>query len=970
MQNCGNSEKIGQKLQSKINEFNSSFKLGIDLGTKSGGIALVKDNDVVFARTFVDYHATDVIERRLHRRNRRSRRTKEKRIALLRSWVLRHKVNGKQLPDPYKLLDFQFYKKGDMPSKIKGDVNWTNLVTNGKDVSAEAFVKALVMIFSRRGQDYNRLEIENLDDKEFLRLLREKTTICLEEFEELSGELESRYKTGVYSDLQYGNMMHHLSKIQNQSKEKGRKEKEEELGKIVDVFCISNGINENEKITCSNELIKLLSKRVRKARFKNRIVIRCNVCNRPTPSKRNPVVRELNYKVAVRNFLKVSRIQESEDIKNHYKDLYERSQSVRDKILSGDEINAEDKKEKSKIIRAILPKEYESENQFILSKQNDIKEQINGLLFSKLSGRSRYCTEHLSKKAEGLEDVDKGLHGHIGKRHDRNVALMNHDKRVLNLLEKLLFEYDESLSNQIKVNGIKYISIEAPEPKTKRARKGKTTERDNRKLKEKLFDACDGICLYTGEKLDRTKIFEYEVDHIFPKSRDGPSIQDNLVLTTRSINKEKDNRTPWEWLYPDSERWQQFIARCNEFYKKGRLTGRKLEILLNKYSDYPGNNPTELARVGGRVGNFQLELIDLIKKHGIEEPQTLYQEGKPIIQVVRGQETQKLRRQWGIINPHNVPPLKDKKSAFNHAEDAAIIASMPPKIWREQIYRHVGAYSNGKERPDFAIPELAPHWEDYLQSTKQPVVAILGHMKYSWKTSIIDDTFYIRHSKDARYPYIYKQKSSNVDDIKAENVEPRLLKDKHMLNNGKKYYHKIIDNKRYLIESQLGGTLMDIKPRDGPWRRIQIKPVFEAIIILSNGKKFHKPIRPILRLYSEGKIDKDSITNETLKESLLAYESKNAFIDKPIMYIKHHDVLWLEKTKLHDRGYFIITKLGEDSIKMKPEAKVKISKDVYNSILDNNMPNDRVAHEGDSESELTLTNEDIKNLLQTNSQNT
>lgn len=38
--------------------------------------------------------------------------------------------------------------------------------------------------------------------------------------------------------------------------------------------------------------------------------------------------------------------------------------------------------------------------------------------------------------------------------------------------------------------------------------------------------------IYTGERLSKLNIDSYEKDHIFPYSRDGPSIRDNLVLTT------------------------------------------------------------------------------------------------------------------------------------------------------------------------------------------------------------------------------------------------------------------------------------------------------------------------------------------------------------------------------------------------------------------------------------------------------
>lgn len=966
--------KMSSVLKSKIDEFNSAFKLGIDLGTKNGGVALVKDNKIIFARTFLDYHKTDLSKRRAHRRNRRSRRAKEKRLARLRSWILRHKVNGKQLSDPYKYKvnehDIPIYRKGEKPSQIKGEINWINVLKSGKNVSSEAFVKALITIFTKRGQSYDKYEIMGLNDKEFLKFIQERTTVSQEEYNELLDELNSRHDNGSYSDIIYEQTQDHISKITENPgekiNEKSRDTREKELEEVIKVFCSRNGI-EKEGNTWVPELKHILNKRVRQARFKNRILIRCNICDKPTPSKRNLQVRELNYLDAVRNFLKAGRIDESFSLIDYYKDLYKSAKPIRDKILSNGELNENEKLDKKKIIHKILPNTYRSKNQFILSKQKNMKIQIVDLLFNKLYGRSRYCKDHLKARAEG-KDIEKGRHGSIGKRHDRNVTLMNHDKRVLNLIEQLLFKEDKELAEKLNKLGIKYISIEAPEPKTKRAKKGNIIKRDSRKLKEKLFDANHGVCIYTGEILDKAKINEYQVDHIFPKSRDGPSIQDNCVITTNITNKSKGNLTPWEWLGIDNQKWDAFEARCNKFYREGKLSGRKLELLLNKSNEYPENNPTELTRVGARIGNFQQELIGLFKRYGLEEPQTLFNNGKPIIQIVRGNETQKLRRLWGTTNPDFVPLLKDRAATLNHAEDAAIAASMPPKIWREQIYRYVAKFNGGKERPDFAIPNIAPHLVEYTRNRISPLISVLGSTHYTWKTSIMDDTFYIQYNARANYDKIYKQSSKNVtthesdNESTTSNSKPILLKNEHQLKKGKKYYHKSINGTRYFLESQLGGTLLDIKPKDGPKRCIQINPVFSEII-LTDGIILRRPIQPLLDLYISGKLDLQSISNELLKKSLESYATSNQNLG-PHVSIKLHDIIYLDKTETHEKGYFIITKLGK-SIVMMPEERVKVYNDAYKKIPKEDTDNAEIQNTKKEKGNmnLTLSRKDIAFLI-------
>jgi len=52
-----------------------------------------------------------------------------------------------------------------------------------------------------------------------------------------------------------------------------------------------------------------------------------------------------------------------------------------------------------------------------------------------------------------------------------------------------------------------------------------------------------GICQYTGKKLSNN---EGNIDHILPKSRGGKTTWTNCVLSHKSVNAKKANRTPEE----------------------------------------------------------------------------------------------------------------------------------------------------------------------------------------------------------------------------------------------------------------------------------------------------------------------------------------------------------------------------------------------------------------------------------------
>jgi len=920
--------KYGPKLAERIKEFNSAFKLGVDLGTKEGGIALVKDNQVLFAKTFLDFHKKNLKDRRTHRRNRRSRLAKKRRVAILRSWLLRQKVNGKQLPDPYKIKDIPLFKR------TNGAKNWIDAVVSKQDTSPEAFVRALAAVFRKRGQSYEEMakQIEDMTYRELKDYINSLGSITEEEFNALSEEIKYRNESSEKSSEKnkYASLLESLkTKLSNKGDVKNRREREKELEQIVKTFCGANNVHESDKWI--GQLKLLLNKPIRKARFMNRIVIRCNVCDKPTTKKSRQDIRELLYMDAIRNFLRAGRIDPNEEVINHYKTLYEKTAEIRKSIIKKVPLTDEQKKlkkELSKQLKKHINKDYRTDA------QKKMLEQIKVLMFEKLSGRSRYCTEHLKARAKG-EDIEAGYYGHIQKRHDMNIAQKNHDKRVINLIEYMLFRRDESLAKELKDKGIMYITIEAPEPDTKRSKKGEVTKRDERNIKEKLLDEQFDfagkrfICIYTGQELSKARLNEYEKDHIFPESRDGPSIRDNLVLTTKEVNKEKGNRTPWEWLRNDPVKWQEFENRVMHLYNSGKITERKKELLLNKKQEFPTDNPTELARAGARVNNFIADLNELLKKHSLPEAQTLFENDKPIVQVVRGSETQLLRRQWNAIDPRFIP-LKDRAVSFNHAEDAAIAASMPPTFWRSQIYRYTWHFTQNKERPDFVLPNIAPHWEDFITKRNSPIIAALGKTKYSWKNSgnIFDDTLYKGYNDRAFFKEVYKQPKEDGKDTSNQPTKPIPINE-HKMDPNYKYYHIKVDNKRFLLKSQKGGSLITIKPKHTLWpRQIQVNPAYRSLVLTKEDKGkialHYIPISPIRSMYKQGIIlDID----ERLKRAL----SDKIRHEGPKRELRVHDIIYLPATKRHGEGYFLVTKLGKSGVKAVPEDKLKIRYTKQNS---------------------------------------
>lgn len=129
--------------------------------------------------------------------------------------------------------------------------------------------------------------------------------------------------------------------------------------------------------------------------------------------------------------------------------------------------------------------------------------------------------------------------------------------------------YKGQLNNQKQNNRIKERLAEEKMPIT-----------DENVLKYKLYEQQKYISPYSGDTLEISLFDEYEIDHIIPKSRLFDDSISNKVLIESFLNKEKGNRTAWEYISQQNTKYkicsiQTFIDTVNENY-----FGRKKKNLL------------------------------------------------------------------------------------------------------------------------------------------------------------------------------------------------------------------------------------------------------------------------------------------------------------------------------------------------------------------------------------------------------
>ncbi len=867
------------RLREQIDSFLPTIRVGLDFGESAGGIAVIQSNRILHAETYVDFHGSDLEQRRQLRRGRRTRNAKKMRLARLRSWVLRQKLsNGARLPDPYGVMkDPRFHVQPGIfqtPGKNPADVpSWIDLAKQGK-VDPKGFVRALTLIFQKRGYKWDAVELQKMaDDK-----LRDFLQTARVPDDKLAGtvrdEIERRRENP--DDSARGRKKvppDQLVDLLNDARRRGpqprvaehRSVKESDLRLAVEGFGSSINLSKDTIQRWQRELCGLLNKVLRPARFDNRLRSGCAWCGKPTPRKSK--VREVAYDAAVRNL----RIREGRNIRPLKPEefaVFRQWWDLRGQGGGTQQTGSPQKRSRKDSSQTVPKLKAIQSHLKKLGAQEQMTRQISDLLWNeKPQGRASLCHQHLREAAQGRTMKDTIGEWHRMKvRKAPNPCREQHDKRVLHRLEQILFKPGKQGVAAWRYGPVRFITLEVPKPQTEQARKGEQKLRKPEPFMERLKHETDGTCLYCSSPSPR---LAEDKDHIFPQSRGGPDVWDNLVPVCRPCNTTKGNQTPHEWLSGNSERWQRFTERVEALATKGveveredgrkdlvRISERKRALLLSPSAGYP-ENPTPLAHVGARPRQFVVDLRALFEKREVIPPTVSFESDKSFVQRIDGRTTFQLRKSWlkkadGTDNF----PIKNDHDLFNHAQDAALIAACPPHTWRETIFRHRATRPrwDGKviEQDGLAVPELAPDWVEYLERRTWPLVKVLGRYPISWKRKFSDLTFSQNPDKldDKRLvqylPLTDLTHSGKGPDEKrhpaeTEIADPSLdkkfravatnlaLKKKQAIPEQSLREH--FPGVRHVkIRKQPGGRLVRIAPKDGPARKVEIKASSEAVV--------------------------------------------------------------------------------------------------------------------------------------------
>ncbi len=197
--------------------------------------------------------------------------------------------------------------------------------------------------------------------------------------------------------------------------------------------------------------------------------------------------------------------------------------------------------------------------------------------------------------------------------------------------------------------------------------------------KFRLYNEQQGKSLYCMRPIEIGRLLEpgyVEVDHILPYSRSFDDSKNNKALVFTWENRDKGNRTPFEYLGTDADSWHWF----EEHIKSLKLTQAKRQRLLRKNFEGDAQNEFRDRNLNDTryASRFFKSYVDACLK--LENPLS-----KAGAVSVNGALTSFLRARWGLLKNRS-------ENDRHHAMDAVVIACCT-----RAMNKRIAEYSKNEE---------------------------------------------------------------------------------------------------------------------------------------------------------------------------------------------------------------------------------------------------------------------------------
>lgn len=284
------------------------------------------------------------------------------------------------------------------------------------------------------------------------------------------------------------------------------------------------------------------------------------------------------------------------------------------------------------------------------------------------------------------------------------------------------------------------------EQKDNQARKQKMAERYDRPnatradfLRMRLYEeqqlerGKNAVCPFTGQDLGSSPFSsELELAHLYPDTRGGLYIAENLVLTTRKVNGEMKDRTPKEAAAAGLPGWLSWedMQKQSKKFRWGEKKRALFSFETTEGVSFPDfNNMTRTAQLARELRNRMAVWMGVAG----DVEATRSRIGNP-----SGSYTAAARRSF-------LPPTyaKDRTTTLHHRIDAALMTCIPPAEGINDV-QYGGIFLTEKvegNRRFMAIQGLPlPDFEkESREPSGCPIVKQKGCTKYQ---SLGDSTFW------------------------------------------------------------------------------------------------------------------------------------------------------------------------------------------------------------------------------------
>ncbi|MCM1130379.1 MAG: type II CRISPR RNA-guided endonuclease Cas9 [Anaeroplasma bactoclasticum] len=338
--------------------------------------------------------------------------------------------------------------------------------------------------------------------------------------------------------------------------------------------------------------------------------------------------------------------------------------------------------------------------------------------------RNNLSTNHLNFNGKKVPFDDTAILSPVAKRVHR---------QTINIVNELRKEYGEFASIVIETTRAKDSAEEKKEEVNRQKLQeenktqteqflldiGKNPEKINTKTKLKLvlYRQQNGKTMYSGEVINLDVLLNdpssYEIEHIIPYSISFDNSLNNKALASLTENRDKGNKTPWEYFSSGmvkgpNNSWEKFEAYVNS-----------LNIPLKKKANLL--NQEDVSKFDNREGFINRNLNDT--SYGIRTVmntlKSYYKENNIATNVftIKGKITHTFRNKVGLE--------KNRDVYIHHAIDALIIAGLK----NQKIFKNAFELNTDKET-GFVFNENSGEvidFENPLEDSK--LLKFIGNLK-------------------------------------------------------------------------------------------------------------------------------------------------------------------------------------------------------------------------------------------------